>query len=255
MKKLFAALILLMLCACTALAEAPDYAAMTDEELAALREAKLAELAALNTEIGSRAHNSATTPGEESLGKIKDLFPDEAFALVIRDKCGKFSIEQTVTQAELDKITWLQLTGFRNIYDLTGIGYLRHLSSLEMANGSTYRGKSFPDEFYTLTEMYKINLMFSEVEELSPAIANLTNLHYLLLPTCNIRTLPDSIGNLSNLVSIDLASSDLQALPDTIGNLSSLRSLNISYTNVTELPESIWALDLSSINMAGLPIK
>ena len=71
MKKLFAALILLMLCACTALAEAPDYAAMTDDELTAA-------MTALSTEIGKRNKAATTTASDDSLGKIKDLFPDEA---------------------------------------------------------------------------------------------------------------------------------------------------------------------------------
>ena len=56
MKKLLAFLLLLMLCAWTALAEAPDYAAMTDEELTAAMAAISAATAGavINTKCWNR---------------------------------------------------------------------------------------------------------------------------------------------------------------------------------------------------------
>lgn len=86
-------------------------------------------MSASNAELARRYYADRSTAAEP-LGRICDLFPDEAFALVFRDACSKFSIRQPVTQADLDKLKRVSATthdtyGF--IYDLTGIGHLRNL--------------------------------------------------------------------------------------------------------------------------------
>ena len=237
MKKCFAVLLMLVLCLTAALAET-DYAAMTDEELRALRTDALTELTAIQTELGRRlkAETYAGVSDSEALGKIKDLFPDEALAMFVRDKCGKFSIEQTVTQAELDEILYIQC--FNNEHgsfqDLTGIGYLRNLRMFTLYNSMEYLGTEFPEEFYTLTNLYEIDLGHN----------------------CpNLCVLSESLGNLVNLKTLNIHYSKVSKLPDSIGNLTKLKELDIGNTKITELPDSIWNLELETVNMANLPIK
>ena len=229
MKKLLAFLLLLMLCACTALAEAPDYAAMTDEELTAA-------MAAISAEMGRRAKAEKTADNGESLGKIKDIFPDEALAMCVRDKCGKFSIEQTVTQEDLDRVTYIDLSDADYGYftDLTGIGQLRNLREFRLINDMRFLGTHFPEEFYTLT-----NLKHLEIGNVAP----------------NFCKLSESLGNLTGLTFIDVGRTPLLELPESIGNLKELKYLDIGRTKITELPDSIWALDIETLNMAMLPIK
>lgn len=228
MKKLIAALLLMMLCACTALAEAPDYAAMTDEELSAA-------MAAISAEMGRRAKAEKTTDNGESLGKIKDVFPDEALALIVRDKCGKFSIEQTVTQEDLDRVTTIIIsnTDYGCVQDLTGIGKLRKLKRLSFYNSMKYEGTTLPEEFFTLSELDTLELAGSP----------------------NLCELPEGIGNLTNLTYLDLSRTGIPELPETIGQLTKLKYLKIAHTKITALPDAIWNLELSSLDMAGLPIK
>ena len=196
-KKLLAVLLMLVLCLTAALAET-DYAAMTDEELRALRTDALTELTAIQTELGRRlkagAYADASDP--KALGKIKDLFPDEALAMFVRDKCGKFSIEQTVTQAELDEILYIQC--FNNEHgsfqDLTGIGYLRNLRMFTLYNSMEYLGTEFPEEFYTLTNLYEIDLGHNcpNLCVLSESLGNLVNLQTLNIHYSKVSRLPDS---------------------------------------------------------------
>lgn len=234
MKKIIALLLLLVLCACTASAEAPDYASMTDAELAAA-------MAAVSAEMGRRARVEKTTETSESLGKISHLFPDEVLAKYVRDKCGKFSIEQTVTQAELDKILRLTMVGtsdYGAIHDLTGVSLLRNLIDITLNNGA-YLGATLPDEICLLTRLESLSI------------------HHLPsgYHTIPLASLPENIGHLTNLRSLTLTSTSIKALPDSIGRLTSLRSLEISYTGITELPDAIWSLELDSIGMRGLPIE
>lgn len=261
-KSIIVILALLILYTCSAMAETTDYSMLTDEELAALRDAKLAELTTISTEIGRRNHSAATAADNESLGKFKDLFPDEVLAMIIRDKCAKFSIEQTVTQAELDKITSLRIlsTAYGRLSDLTGIGHLRNLKSLE---SYYYDGESLPEDLCTLQHLESLSIWvagnygagYIKLAVLPESIGNLTSLKCLDLQCCSITELPESIGNLNNLEYLNVNHTYIAALPESIGNLTKLKELHIGYTSITELPESIWSLTLDKLYMGGLPIK
>lgn len=170
----------------------------------------------------------------ESLGKIKDLFPDETFACIIRDKCGRLSIQQEVTADDLNKITTIVdhgplYHGYGIIKDLTGIGYLTELNWLELEYNSII---SLPDE-----------------------IRNCKNLKYIHLSHNELETITEWIGELSELSTLDISNTNVSKLPESIGNLKNLKYLYIGNTKITELPESLWNLDLEIIDMKGLPIK
>lgn len=211
-------------------------------------------------EVGEKNANTASgfVSDELTLGKIKELFPDKALAKFVRDALGKISIEQTVTQAELDTITWLSISSdkdYGDFSDLTGIGYLRNLKNFCLYSSMEYLGTEFPEEFYTLTKLQDLSVPGQKITALSESIGNLTNLVYLIVRDTEITTLPESIGNLTKLEYLDVSNTEIASLPESIGNLTKLYNLNISYTNIKELPDSIWNLKLDTLGMKGLPIE
>lgn len=240
MRKWIACLMaMLLLMGTWALAE--DYAALTDEELAAMLSQSRDESTELLSEMGRRIREKETTPDDTSLGKIKDVFPDEVVACYIRDELNKLSIEQPVTQAELDTITVFGVPDDYGdaIYDLTGIGYLRNVTrvSFYTNNGwcAKYMGETLPDEFYTLTKLEYLNLSW--------------------INPIKLTKLSDALGNFTELTYLGLENTQLTELPETIGNLRKLKTLNISNTKISALPDSIWTLELEEIDMAGSGVK
>lgn len=201
-----------------------DIASMTEEELLALR-------LAINTELGTRREEQLSI--EEGM-TIAEIFPDEWLAKNIRDKLGKFSTKNVVTQAEMDSITSLRISGQTTehiqVTTLEGIQYLHGLTSLEINDQKN-------------------------IHEIPEWIGTLTNLRYLQFRYCDAITIvPDSICNLINLTSLDLERASITSLPADIGNLVNLTELDISRTKITELPESIYNLNLTTFNRAGLDI-
>ena len=222
MKKAFILLLILLLVG-SAYADT-DISAMTDKELYALRRA-------INEELASRAIEQRNI--KEGM-TIAEIFPDEWLAKNIRDKLGKFSTKDVVTQNELDKITSLRISGQTTehiqVTTIEGVQYLHGLTSLEIND--------------------QIN-----IAEIPEWISTLTNLKRLEFRYCDAITIvPDSICSLVNLQSLDLERTSITSLPDDIGNLINLKTLDISYTKITELPASIYGLKLETFNRKGLDL-
>ena len=209
-------------------------------------------------ELSRDEYIASLQPATESDMTLESIFEDEAMALCVRDMLGKFSIKQTVTQAELDSITSIAVFSSKNygtFTSLKGIGHLRNLNSLGLYNGCCSGIRELPDDFFTLAALTKVDLYRSSLTTIPDEIGQLINLKYLNIGKTGITVLPDSIGNLINLVSLDVSYTGLATLPMTIANCTSLTSLDISHTAITVLPDAVYSLNLSSINMAGLPIK
>lgn len=241
MKKWIAFLLAMMMVLSASLVLAEDYSAMSNEELEAILNQSQSECTEILSEIGRRIREQETAPKEGSLGKIKDIFPDEVVACYIRDELNKFSIEQPVTQEELDTIT---VFGVSNdfgdaIYDLTGIGYLRNLTrvSFYTNNGwcAHYMGETLPDEFYTLEKLTYLNLSWINPVKLTE--------------------ISDKLGNFTELTYLGLENTQVTELPETIGNLRKLKTLNIKNTKISTLPDSIWTLGIEELEMAGSGVK
>lgn len=260
MKKMIILFLLMSLISIPALAEHGDAAAlsaMTNEELLALRREETAYLQKINTELGSRVKAGQALDGGASLGKISDLFPDPNLAKVIRDGASKFSVSQPVSQADLDKITYLGLWDVGDVTDLTGIGYLRNL---ERINAGDISLQHLPKELMNCTKLYYLRMVRTGIVEIPEWIGEMTSLTKIDF-TCDgnykgkITALPDSIGNLIYLEELSLSGNQLTALPESMGNLIHLKSLYLSNNQIAEIPESMWALSLESLSLSGNPIE
>ena len=240
---------------------AEGYSAYSVEELKSLQAEKAADLTDINTAIGTAIKAQQLAEAEnadgstESLGSISSIFPDEALAMLIRDELNKFSISQPVTQAELDTMKKLNCGGFGDYQpaDLTGIGYLRNLTDLDVSWQSNC--VALPDEICTLTKLTSIDMDYSAVAYIPENIGDLVLLAEFTAKEADFTTLPASLVNLVNLETLDLYQTPLIELPE-IGNLVNLRTLNLEQTNITALPDNIGNLvSLQTLNIASTAVS
>ena len=229
MKNIFAAMLTILMCTSVFCASAEtNLDTMTLEELLQLR----SEVSNRIVEIYQQTEGDVPTG---SLGTIAELFPDEPFAMAIRDALGKLSISQSVTQEELDNINDITVGGkstFGEISSIEGIGYLRNLESLMFLNRAAAGLRELPEEFYSLTHMRYVYLSGTSLQSISPLI-----------------------GNLVNLKTLVLSSSDLTNLPDELCNCTLLEELDISYTKITEVPPVLFSMPNVKVSMKGTDIK
>lgn len=257
-------------------AYAEEYANMSLDELETFRDTLVDELALVNAAIASKKNESIVQADVVNEAKIKDLFPDEDFALYIRDELGKMSINDVVTQDELDSITRVHATYDGNIVDLTGISHLRNLSSLSI---TPYKATSISNELLNLPYLKSLDLSYFNGTELPDWLTQMVQLEYLWFPGSSLVTLPDDIGALVNLKNImlnnstdlisipesigqctaleelHLGNTGISTIPDSLGNCANLKNLEVGYTSISELPQSVLDLGIEKIDISHTNIK
>ena len=193
---------------------------LTDEQLLDYRRA-------ITEELASR-HKAELDASEET--RLIDIIPDVGFASLVRDSLGLFSVNDPVTQDQLDEVKRINNANKEpEISSLAGIGHLRNLEYLM--------------------------IYYKTLDELPEEIGTLTQLENLYVVSCGLTSVPDSICDLGNLKELSIAGNDVAALPSEIGSLQSLTKLDISNTQITSLPDSIYALQLDSFRREGLNIE
>ena len=255
MKRIALLITLLLMITSSAFSEKPngkDYSAMSLDELNIIRNELINELTLVDNARQTKI-DSTYTYGNV-LGTIKELFPDENFAIGVKNSCGKTSVNDEVTQDDLDKIYAMATLVPGRINDLTGISLLRNCSYFDFV----YEGTTLPDEmqYAYWIEHLEIGNPFAPIPlSIVPEwIGNLTKLTWLDIENSQISELPDTICNLYQLEHLNVANTGISELPSNIGNMTSLKHLDISYTKITALPDSIHNLNLTTINMSGLPL-
>ena len=220
MKKITVFILVLLVCLSSSALADWNVQNLTEEELLDYRRA-------ITEELASR-HRAEFEESEEA--RLIDIIPDEGFASLVRDSLGLFSVNDPVTQEQLDEVTRINNAKKEPaISSLEGIGRLRNLEYLM--------------------------IYYKTLNELPEEIGTLTQLEDLYVVSCGLTSIPDSICDLGNLKELSIAGNDVAALPSEIGNLQSLTKLDISDTQITSLPDSIYALQLDSFRREGLNIE
>ncbi|EAE8309403.1 hypothetical protein BOQ37_14880, partial [Listeria monocytogenes] len=195
--------------------------------------------------------------------KISVIFPDAALAEVIRNTLGKSSVDDVVTQAELDTITqvsaqskgvvdisgvenltrvgWLVLNN-NEISDLSPVKDLKNLYNLQLNNCRL--SVSDLSSISNLTRLTSLYLRDNDISELSP-LANLTALEWLALENNEISDL-SSISNLRQLVYLNLNNNQISDV-SPLKSLSNLNSLHIINQSLV-LPSVTWNNPLNVTN-------
>lgn len=177
---------------------------------------------------------------------VKDLFSDISFAELVAAAITlatgtPVSVEDTVTQEMLDKVTVFRvLSGEpKKITSLAGIGHLRALKEVVMERQFITH---LPEDFATLAHLTTAHFVNSQLKYIPDWIGNLTALTQLNLssqtPLGIMRgALPESIGNLLNLERLDLGNNTnlTGKLPDSLSRLTHLKNLLVQSNSFEDL--------------------
>ncbi|EHT9627766.1 leucine-rich repeat domain-containing protein [Listeria monocytogenes] len=161
--------------------------------------------------------------------KISSIFPDATLAEIIRDTLGKSSVDDIVTQAELDIISRLQIIGCS--LSLSGMENLTNLGFLDLEDNQI----SDISPLSNLTNLRTLWIDNNQISDISP-LSNLTNLSYLDLANNQISDI-SSLANLTNLSSLYLANNQISdiSLLSNLTNLSYLDLDNIQISDISPL--------------------
>lgn len=181
------------------------------------------------TDMTSNTATAACTPVKIP-APIKALFDDISFARVAAVHISKatgtpVTIEDTVTQDMLDKVTALRVLSGEplKITSLRGIGHLHNLEDVMIERQLITR---LPEDFGTL--------------------AKLKSAYFI---NCSLKSIPDWIGKLESLISLNLSSQSplgilRGSIPESIGNLIKLERFDVGNNNnlCGKLPDSFTRL-------------
>ncbi|EHT9627762.1 InlB B-repeat-containing protein [Listeria monocytogenes] len=183
--------------------------------------------------------------------KISVIFPDAALAEAIRDRLGKSSVDDVVTQANLDTISQIYASGL-GIADLTGFEHLRYLRHQVILTDNEITDISPLMDLPNATLNY-IDLRRNKISDLSPLEnANIPNIKSFSFDDNQISDL-SPLGNLGNAnlySSLELIFNGNSNISDLspLANMSNLTSLGVQGTKVSDLSP------LGNLNLVGLNI-
>ena len=240
---------------------------LTPEEITKLKEGSLALIDDSYIEIfdGMLAGNiffldSQPTEFPADGLPIKYVFPDTFVAEHIKEKLNKQTLEDKVTIAELDTITWLgrsyrfiDPTDYKGYFDnlnvksFKGLEYIKNLTYLNFA-GCLYEG-SFK---FTFPKMEKLDFSFADMPNLNSVtfegtMENLTTISYAF---SNCSSLTSAI--LPNAINIENANYTYQnciSITDIITNNfnDKLKYLNSSFSGCIKLRNLTIQTQLNSL--------
>ncbi|EAD7633079.1 LPXTG cell wall anchor domain-containing protein [Listeria monocytogenes] len=159
--------------------------------------------------------------------KISSIFPDARLAERIRTTLGESSVDDIVTQAELDTITRLPLAGY-GIVNLSGMENLTNLSYLHLYDNPI----SDLGPLSNLTNLSYLNLDDNQISDIS-LLSNLTNLTTLYLDSNPISDL-GPLSNLTNLTTLYLVDNQISDI-SPLSNLTNLTILNLGDNQISDL--------------------
>ncbi|MCW07170.1 LPXTG cell wall anchor domain-containing protein [Listeria monocytogenes] len=173
--------------------------------------------------------------------KISVIFPDAALAETIRDTLGKSSVDDIVTQAELDTITRVS-ESYRGIADISGMENLTNLGYLHLNNNQI----SDISPLANLTNLSNLDLYNNQISDISP-LANLTNLSDLGLYNNQISDI-SPLANLTNLSNLDLNNNQISDL-SPLSNLTNLKDLGLYNNQISDISPLSNLTNLSHLNL------
>ncbi|EAF4528716.1 hypothetical protein CYG98_00005, partial [Listeria monocytogenes serotype 1/2a] len=179
--------------------------------------------------------------------KISSIFPDAALAEAIRDKLGKSSVDDVVTQAELDGIT-IFLVRNKRIVDISGVENLTNLSELILESNQI----SDISPVANLTNLTVLNLNNNQLNDISP-LSNLTNLDELSLGSNHISDI-SPVASLTNLTWLELFRNQLNDI-SPLSNLTDLNNLYLDNNKISDISPVANLTNLISLNLANNQIS
>jgi Leucine-rich repeat (LRR) protein len=98
--------------------------------------------------------------------------------------------------------------------------FFLNLTSLRVLAIHRISMRSLPSSLWQLTRLEWLSLAFTEIEDISEEIGNLSYLQFLYVNNCkNLKSLPSRIGELKNLKYLNLQGCNSVVIPDEIRKL------------------------------------
>ncbi|EAG1723496.1 hypothetical protein BBW79_14205, partial [Listeria monocytogenes] len=159
--------------------------------------------------------------------KISSIFPDAALAEEIRNKFGKSSVDDIVTQAELNTIRILRVDK-KGIVDISGVENLTNLIDLYIA------GNQISDitPLLPLTNLENVDLSDNPLSDIS-LLSNLTSLVVLALEGNQISDI-SPLSNLTKLVRVYLNNNQISDV-SPLANLTNLSHLSLEENQISDV--------------------
>lgn len=174
--------------------------------------------------------------------KISEIFTDQKIAEKVRDSLSKTSIDDIISQSDLNIVTALEI---HDVTSFSGVQYLNNLLSLSI-NRIEERDLY---ELSNLKNLKELKLMFSTPNNLN-FMEGLTSLDSLLIfGGSHGETISDydKISTLSSLKHLSLSDSGTKNI-DFISNLTELESIYIYGTEISNIPDISLLLNLKSFS-------
>ena len=152
---------------------------------------------------------AAFVDGNDGAKSIRDIFGDPMISVRIAKKLGKKSVNEVVTQAELNTLdslyqTWRKTP--KSIFDISILQCLSNLINLDLSNG----GLSDLRPLSKLTNLRSLCLMNNEIVNIEP------------------------LSNLKNLELLDLANNQISDLTP-LHKLTKLKTLFLGYNRIRDI--------------------
>ena len=174
---------------------------------------------------------AAFVDGNDGAKSIKDIFGDRMISVRIAKKLGKKSVNEVVTQAELNTLdslcqTWRKTP--KSIFDISALQCLSNLTTLWLVNGRISDLRPLSE----LTNLRYLHLINDKIVDIEP-LSNLKNLECLYLPENRISDLTP-LHKLTKLKILNITSNRIRDI-SPLGSLVNLRELSLIDNPITSL--------------------
>ncbi|MBS9366017.1 InlB B-repeat-containing protein [Listeria welshimeri] len=158
---------------------------------------------------------------------INELFPDSDLAEVMRVELGKTSVNDIISQNELDTLTILN-GGNKNIKSIEGIQYLNNLVKIDLNENDI----SNINNLAGLTNLKNLNLGENLQLKDITALSGLTTLTNFTVGSLELSDI-SALSNLANLTDLWIASPKLSNI-SALSNLTNLESLTVRISPISD---------------------
>ncbi|EAC5220839.1 InlB B-repeat-containing protein [Listeria monocytogenes] len=154
---------------------------------------------------------------------INQIFPDPTLAEVMADRLGKASVSDTVSQNELNQLTYLS-TFLNNIESIEGLQYLNNLTDLTLLKTQI----SDISVLSGLTNLTFLNIAGNQISDIS-ILSGLSKLETLTVDDNQISDI-SVLSKLTNLKSLSFSNNQQISDISVLAGLTNLEALGL-YTN------------------------
>jgi len=160
-------------------------------------------------------------------GTFSSIFPDPIIAQTIAAAFGR-APSARVTQAELNEIWGLEVTGWGTIWNLQGLQFLNNLELLDLANNAIQDIRPLSN----LRNLAYLSLVFNQVSDLSP-LSGLSQLEWLWAHSNELSNV-QPLSGLTNLTWLELSLNQIQNIHPLSG-LTNLEILGLSVNRINNI--------------------